>query len=387
MSAMNLSFVSSQNYHDFQISLSGGRRIFLEVAVSLASHGHKAVLHCKYVNGDRPREMYKKVEINRLKDLNQLHFLGNRMQAALDFPFVFPLLRDEWWRRSNILISLDDPRPCLLQGFEKKILNLHSNPLSIPSHTNKLLCKAREIDIAICCSGYVARNAMKISPFLSRKTIVVYNGIDQLPFATARGDRVGSRLGLDSGKLVVLYSGQITEVKGLHVLIDAFKKVRQSFDNACLIVVGSTKVWAGGWRTEENELYEIEMQRQAFGLPIFFVGKVPSNEMPEYYAAADVVVIPSIIPEAFPLTNLEAMSTGRTVVASRVGGIPEGVIEGETGLLVPSRDAQSLADSLTVLLKNPNMRESMGRRGQEIAKKRFTKDRMLSDYARIIENA
>ena len=381
-----MSFVSSQNYHDFQFSLSGGRRIFLEIAVNLASKGHKTVLHCKYADGDRPRELYRKVEISRLKDIGQLRFLGNRMSTAFDFPFVFPLFRDTWWRHSEILISLDDLRPCMVPGFEKKILNLHSNPLSVPSHTNKLLCQLREIDLAICCSEFVARMANRISPYLSKKTAVVYNGIDHSPFVDARGEGIRARLGLDSGKLVVLYSGQITDVKGLHVLIQAFTKVHQTFQNTSLIVVGSTKVWAGGWRRKENELYEKEVQRQALGLPVFFVGKVPSSEMPQYYAASDIVVVPSIIAEAFPLTNLEAMSSGKPIVASRVGGIPELVLDGETGFLVPSGDAQSLSDSLTLLVRDRNLRESLGTRGQEIVRKRFTKDRMLSDYTRIIES-
>ena len=136
----------------------------------------------------------------------------------------------------------------------------------------------------------------------------------------------------------------------------------------------------------ENELYEREMRRQSLGLPVFFAGKVLSSEMPQYYAASDIVVVPSIIAEAFPLTNLEAMSSGKPIVASRVGGIPELVLDGETGFLVPSGDAQSLSDSLTLLVRDRNLRESLGTRGQEIVRKRFTKDRMLSDYTRIIES-
>lgn len=386
MKRLNISLVSSQSYHDFQISLSGGRRIFLEIAVNLASKGHRTVLHCKYSEGDKIREIYRNVEISRLRMAEPLRLAGDRIMSAFDPQLVFPLFRDTWWRRAETLISLDDPRPCVLRGFSKKILNLHSNPVSIPSHTNRLVCQLREIDLAICCSEFVARRAQMISPFLSRKTEVVYNGIDHTPFMSASGDGIRARLGLDSNELVLMYSGQITNVKGLHVLIQAFKRIHESFQNTSLIVVGSTRVWAGGWRTRENELYEKEMQRESFGLPIFFVGKIPSSEMPQYYAAADIIVVPSIIAEAFPLTNLEGMSTGKPVVASRVGGIPELVLDGETGLLVPTENAQTLAEALSSLLRDRNLRESFGKRGQQIVRKRFTKERMLHDYTKIIES-
>lgn len=384
---MNVSLVSSQHYHDFQVSLSGGRRIFLEVAVALASKGHKTVLHCKHSDGDRARELYRNVEISRLKPAESLNVAGSRITTAFDLPLVFPLLRDTWWRHDRILMSLDDPRPCMLRGFTKKIINLHSSPASIPSHKNKLVSKLREIDLAICCSEFVARSTEKISPYLCRRIMVVHNGIDHSLFLKTSGETIRARLGLDSNRMILMYSGQITDIKGLHILIQAFSRIHQTFENAVLVVVGSSKVWAGGWRMKENEFYEKEMQRQSVGLPVFFVGKLPSSEMPNYYAAADIVVVPSIIPEAFPLTNLEAMASGKPVIASNVGGIPEVVFDGENGFLVPSRNAQRLEDAISHLLRERKLRESFGKRGQEIVRKSFTKDRMLNDYIRIIESA
>jgi glycosyltransferase involved in cell wall biosynthesis len=99
-------------------------------------------------------------------------------------------------------------------------------------------------------------------------------------------------------------------------------------------------------------------------LPLAWLGVIPENEMPGLYAAVDVVTCPSIWDDPFPTVNLEAMAASRPVVASRVGGVPEAVQDGTTGLLVPPGDDAALADALATLIANPEHRHRLGEAGR-----------------------
>jgi len=97
-------------------------------------------------------------------------------------------------------------------------------------------------------------------------------------------------------------------------------------------------------------------------------GNVDDDELPNYYAASDLLVLPSIDrSEGFGLTLLEANATGKPVVASRVGGIPSVVTHGVNGLLVPPRDEKTLAETIVDLMKDEDKLLEMGLNGRRIA--------------------
>ena len=103
------------------------------------------------------------------------------------------------------------------------------------------------------------------------------------------------------------------------------------------------------------------MRDCAEGYPVHFVGSVPQESMSMAYRASDIVVIPSIVQEGFPLVACEAMAAGRPVIASNAGGIPEVVIHGDTGLLVPASDVGALAEAILRLASDQGLRDEMGR--------------------------
>ena len=98
-----------------------------------------------------------------------------------------------------------------------------------------------------------------------------------------------------------------------------------------------------------------------------------------YYQAADVYVHPSRA-DTFPNTVLEALACGTPVIASKVGGIPEQIIEGKTGYLVPEGDAGRMAEKITFLLENENLNRQMGCEAAEDSKKRFSLEQMVNNY-------
>jgi len=135
--------------------------------------------------------------------------------------------------------------------------------------------------------------------------------------------------------------------------------------DARLIVVGEGEM--GLFLRTQAKLLDIEDK-------VRFTGYVPDEELPKFFGLADVFVLPSITAEAFGIVLLEAMASGRPVVTTRVGGIPE-VVEGSgCGILVDPGDEQMLADAILLLLEDKGLREELGRRGREVAEDTYSWD-------------
>ena len=100
---------------------------------------------------------------------------------------------------------------------------------------------------------------------------------------------------------------------------------------------------------------------------MIFTGAVPNDRMPEYYAASDVVALPSL-KEATSIAGLEAMASARPLVGTNVGGIPQIVKDGDSGILVPAKDPEKLADAIVRLLDNDSARAAIGERARQRAK-------------------
>jgi D-inositol-3-phosphate glycosyltransferase len=116
------------------------------------------------------------------------------------------------------------------------------------------------------------------------------------------------------------------------------------------------------------------------------MGKRAQETLPDYYASADVVVMPSRY-ESFGMAALEAMACGTPVVASDVGGLSFIVRDGETGFLVPEGDPRAMADCLGRLLREPDLRARLGKRGAEVAREYAWSriaDRMEELYASVM---
>jgi glycosyltransferase involved in cell wall biosynthesis len=131
----------------------------------------------------------------------------------------------------------------------------------------------------------------------------------------------------------------------------------------------------------EAELAALGVRAQAS-----FAGSVPNAAMPMAYAAADIVVVPSLV-EATSIAALEAMATARPVVASRVGGLPALIAPGETGYLVPPADPEQLGGAFCRLLSNPRRRVAMGEAARRRVEAEFTWQEIADRTVRIYEAA
>ena len=157
----------------------------------------------------------------------------------------------------------------------------------------------------------------------------------------AEGARIRERLKIPAGPLV-LYAGKHSLGKGTAVLVRALDAIRAA-------VPGVRFAFAGKGEMALPEAPDVHA-----------LGRLPQATLFGLYRAADVVVVPSIWPEPLSRVLLESMRFGRAVVATAVGGSPEAVEDGVTGLLVPKNDAAALAAAITALLRDPERRTRMG---------------------------
>ncbi len=204
-----------------------------------------------------------------------------------------------------------------------------------------------------------------------------------LPRDTAR-DYVGLA-GRD--ERLLLFVGRLDPVKGLNVLFEALclllrQLVPSREAGVCLAVIGGD---SGSGEALREEAVCLDEVKERYGLQemVAFLGSQSQELLPYYYSAADVCVMPSLY-ESFGLVALEAMACGTPVVASRVGGLPYVVRDGETGLLVPENDPTALAEKLELLLTDAELRTRLGARAHEVAQG-YSWERVAVEIARLYE--
>jgi glycosyltransferase involved in cell wall biosynthesis len=182
------------------------------------------------------------------------------------------------------------------------------------------------------------------------------------------------QLGIGPSTKVVLFVGAITVHKGVQHLLNAVALVATAQPDVRVLIVG-----AGPLLSVARE----HAQQLGVGSIVHFIGRVPDVEVPAYMAGSDVFVLPSL-DEGLPRVILEAMSMELVVVASRVGGIPEAVVDGSTGYLVPPASAELLAQALLRAMGEPHDELRARARATVVAKYDFTAG--IRRYAEMLRN-
>jgi alpha-maltose-1-phosphate synthase len=196
------------------------------------------------------------------------------------------------------------------------------------------------------------------------KVHVIYNGIDAEQYSPDSATDVIERYGVDTTKPSVVFVGRITRQKGVPVLLRAAAQLDP--DVQLVLCAGAPDTPELG--AEVAGLVE-ELRKTRAGV-IWLSGMLSKREVIQLLSHSTLFACPSVY-EPLGIVNLEAMACGTAVVASKVGGIPEVVADGETGLLVPPDDPDALAESITALTRDRDRAKAMGAAGRERAQSQF----------------
>ncbi|MCW4034696.1 MAG: glycosyltransferase family 4 protein [Candidatus Bathyarchaeota archaeon] len=209
------------------------------------------------------------------------------------------------------------------------------------------------------------------------KTSVIYNGVDTETFHPANKKENQNKLGLPTNRKIVLSVRRLVYKNGLGTLIESVPYVAKKYPDILFVVAGK-----GPSKTLiEERIKELNIEHN-----IKLTGFVPDELLPNYYAAADYFVLPSASGEGLPLVLLEAMSSGRTVVATIVGGTPEILKHNKNGLLVPAKQPKAMADAFCELLSNENLGQVLGEEARKTIEEQFAWEKNVDQLREVYED-
>lgn len=242
----------------------------------------------------------------------------------------------------------------------------------------------KEVNLIIGCSEYITKKIRNYFPQFADRCKTVYNGVNVDHFV--RGDHQNKMKKNETKRLLLV--GRVSPEKGVHVLLNAFKKVVSCYPKVELKIIGHktpapyefivglsddpkilglAPFYSGSYLSHlKNRLPSSSTNK------ISFAGPIPHTELINHYRDADIFVYPSVWHEPFGIPPIEAMAAGIPVIATRSGGITETVKDGETGLLVGRDDVKALAEAILSLLSNDELMCKMGKTGRQRAVELFS---------------
>jgi starch synthase len=207
---------------------------------------------------------------------------------------------------------------------------------------------------------------------------VIRNGIDTREYSPDPGTDVLERYGVDPDRPLVVFVGRVTRQKGLPVLLRAASRL----DPETQLVLCAGQPDTTELAVEVTGLVQ-DLRETRSGV-IWLSGMLAKPEVIQLLTHATAFVCPSLY-EPLGIVNLEAMGCATAVVASRVGGIPEVVVDGQTGTLVPPDDPAALADAVNALVRDQDLAAAMGKRGRERAIAEFDWASIAAQTVRLYE--
>jgi glycosyltransferase involved in cell wall biosynthesis len=230
----------------------------------------------------------------------------------------------------------------------------------------------RSVD-AFVNASMVASNALASVLRLAEYRHTVIPNATESGVATASRERMRQELGLSEDRFVVLVMARLEKRKGHTYLIEALPQLPRHILNSVTVLIAGTG--------PEKDVLETQCAAMGLTDQVRFLGQ--RDDRWSLYEAADVIVLPSISHEDMPIVILDAMAAGRPVVASSVAGIPEQVVDGLTGQLVPPGDPAALAGALAGVLGDPDRRAAMGKAARDRYEDNYTPQRFVDAYRRL----
>jgi glycosyltransferase involved in cell wall biosynthesis len=353
--------------YDFPPSTGGGVEAHVYgLGTALANDGHDVIVMKREERRLRiSRERMGKLTVYRISR-------GPRFTARFWFPLIVGFLsyiqfcRGRGWDIVHWHTVSIDTRAALLSKAKAKIFTNHTSIFVKAASSNdkknlKIFINAMSLADRVIVPSMELGNLSEKVGISRNKLSYIPNGVDPEYFKPGKNENdIFNWLSEDT--VVVLAVRRLEEKNGVEYLVKAWPKVYDACPRAFLMLVGD-----GSCKRKLQDM------AKALGVAasVHFTGSLPPPEVAKYLKSADLVVLPSLI-EATSISGLEAMSTGKALVGTCVGGIPEIIEQGNNGLLVPSANAKKLAEAIIELIRDKDLREKMGRAGRRRVENEFS---------------
>jgi glycosyltransferase involved in cell wall biosynthesis len=260
------------------------------------------------------------------------------------------------WKGEAIVTKRDNPKE--LNPNEKAMIRFN---FVLRAYEKKLMKRS---DALIAVSKYTVDELTELYGIKEEKIHVIYNGVDMEKFKP-RPNRAEMyrEFGLEEDHKIVLFVGRLYHRKGLEILLRSIPPVLREFSKVKFVISGK------GFKKKEENL-RILAQELNIEENVKFLGYVPDEKLPSLYSASDIFVLPAIY-ENFPFAILEAQATGLPVISTKVGGIPEFLVDNENGFVIDPGDSIQLTQRLLALLQDAKLAKEMGDRGRKLIEEKF----------------
>lgn len=377
-------------------------RYILELAQWLSRIGHSLTVLAPHYPGGKIRESWDQVRIQRFVYFLPVRFerlaygpgllfnIKNDFFAAIG---IIPFMASEFFSALIILfrepVQLIHTHWLIPQGFIGAIFHriwniphvatVHGSDLNILTSHIILTPIARFIirnsDMITVNSTYMRRQLESLAPDCSAKIRVIPMGIDLAKFQECNALDMKT---MHKASHIVLSVGRLIDWKGTVYLINAMPEVLRHYPDTLLLIAGSGP---------EQEILIQRVQELGLENRVTFSGIVLNEELSSYYHSADVFILPSINKdgktEALGVVLLEAMASCCPVIGSNVGGIPDIIVDGETGFLVPEQRPDVLADRIIQLLSDDKLKEKFRKNGFSRVQNHFSWDSISFRFSEV----
>lgn len=213
----------------------------------------------------------------------------------------------------------------------------------------------RNSDHVITVSTNLKSKAVELAGFPEKISVISNASADPELFKPMDQKECRSRLGVPEGKIILLYVGNILELKGLPILFQSIKEIKDVGEDFIVYLVGSGK---------DKFCFEALVADQGLSEHVVFAGSRNPSEIPLWMNACDVFVLPSIS-EGMPNVVVEAVACGKPVIATRVGGIPDFVTD-QNGIIVAPGSVPQLTKAISMLVNDKRLRDKLGRNSLQL---------------------
>ncbi len=366
----------------FPPEIGGIQAHLAHLAPALAAQGHQVkIVTLRREKGQRIRDEYEGVEVIRVPQLKLPKLQTAQYLALATAVLIAQRLRGQadvvhyhtYWPDAFTAFLVNKFVPVVYTAHESRFLIMAEQA----RFQKRLQLALRPFQTVIAPSTELMLVARKFGVDPAKSTFIP-NAVDSQKFspAVARGG-MRSRYGIPADHDVILCPRRLVPKNGVESLIESLPLIRQSCDQISVVVAGD-----GPERQKlEQRVRELRLQNS-----VIFTGSIANDDLPAFYADADVVVIPSLM-EATSIAGLEAMASACAVVATGVGGLPEIIDDGRTGLLVPPRDPNALAAAIIRVLENPQLRKQLGEAARARVEREFTWAHVAGETTRAYEQA
>jgi len=227
----------------------------------------------------------------------------------------------------------------------------------------------RRSDIIIATSRLQFKNIKKVYIVKEKKVKIIENGINTSLFSPKNKDeKIEKLLRKNPKEKILFWVGRMDKQKGPQIGIMGMKKIIEKIPETKLYIMGNKD---GCYKELVNLTKKLSLEKN-----VIFLDSVKYEELPKYINACDIYIHPTLRDEAAPLVLPQAIACGKPVVASRIGGNLEVIIDGKNGLLFETGNTDDFSEKVVKLLSNDKLRERMGKEARKIALKKFSSERM-----------